>query len=249
MPDRVGQHILYPVRPKPFQHILHSGFGIQPVIAVMAADRLLDGLLAGVARLKRGVILCHLPMLGRIRRRMGIEGRVFQCFLGLIQLVCPGFDGVPYHIHVAGFQLLKVLVNIGQRRGRSQKRLCLGFGQIQFLHAHHDVLPDGVLVGMVQDLRRRLAFQPVAVLVLFSSHLFIKGCQHFFLCHGYRTSSWVLDFLSAALGGMGRRSPSRTEGRVLLATMVSCGPGALLSMLSSVSSSVSRADFSRSSSS
>ena len=84
MPDRVGQHILYPIRPEPFQYILHSGFGIQPVIAVMAADRLLNGLLAGVARLKRGVVLCHLPMLGRIRRRMGIEGRVFQFFLGLI---------------------------------------------------------------------------------------------------------------------------------------------------------------------
>src|SRR5699024_12728271 len=47
MPDRVGQHILYPILPEPFQYILHSGFGIQPVIAVMAADRLLNGLLAG----------------------------------------------------------------------------------------------------------------------------------------------------------------------------------------------------------
>ena len=97
-------------------------------------------------------------MLGRIRRRMGIEGCVFQFFLGLIQLVCPGFDGVPDYIHVAGFQFLKFPVNIGQRRGRIKKRLCLGLGQLQFLHAHHDVLPDRVLVGMVQDLRRRLAF-------------------------------------------------------------------------------------------
>ena len=149
LPDRIGQHILHSVQPELFQNIVYSGFGIQPVIAVMAADCLLDGLLAGMACLKRGVVLCHLPMLGRIRRRMGIEGRVFQFFLSLIQLVCSGFDGVPDHIHVAGFQLLKVLVNIGQRRGRIKKRLCLGLGQLQFLHAHHDVLPDRVLIGMV----------------------------------------------------------------------------------------------------
>src|SRR5699024_5060809 len=35
--------------------------------------------------------------------------------------------------------------------------------------------PDGVFVGVVQDLCRGLAFQPVPVFVLFSGHLLIEG--------------------------------------------------------------------------
>ena len=58
-------------------------------------------------------------------------------------------NAVPYYIHVAGLQLFKIAVHIRQRRGRFQKCLSLGVGQLQFLHCHHDVLADGVLIGMV----------------------------------------------------------------------------------------------------
>ena len=102
------------------------------------------------------------------------DGPLF--FQNLTHIIRSVFNAVPDHIHVAGLQLLKVTVHIGQRCRRIQKRLGLGIGQLQVLHRHHNVLPDGVLIGMVQDFLRGLAFQPVPVFVLFSGHLFIKGC-------------------------------------------------------------------------
>ena len=101
------------------------------------------------------------------------DGPLF--FQNLTHIIRSVFNAVPDHIHVAGLQLLKVTVHIGQRCRRIQKRLGLGIGQLQVLHRHHNVLPDGVLIGMVQDFLRGLAFQPVPVFVLFSGHLLIKG--------------------------------------------------------------------------
>src|SRR5699024_7818017 len=65
----------------------------------------------------------------------------------------------------------------------------------------------------------------------------------------YRTSSCCFDFFSGLRGGIGRFSPSSTEGRVLLATTDSGWDRLLPSRFSSVSSSTRRADFTRRSSS
>ena len=40
----------------------------------------------------------------------------------------------------------------------------------------NDLNTDSIFIGVVQDFFRGLSFQPVPELVLFGSHLFIKGC-------------------------------------------------------------------------
>ena len=107
---------------------------------------------------------------------MGIDRRCLQFFFGSAYIIGTVLNAVPYYIHIAGLQLFKIAVHIRQRRGRLQKGLCLCVGQLQFLHRHHDVLTDGVLIGVIQDFFRGLAFQPVPVFILLSSHLFIKSC-------------------------------------------------------------------------
>ena len=175
MLDGVGKDELYSFRPELFQHRLNRRLRIQSVIRIVGADGVFNGLFTVKVCLIRAVILCHLPMLGRIGGRMEIERDGPLFFQNLTHIIRSVFNAVPDHIHVAGLQLLKVTVHIGQRCRRIQKRLGLGIGQLQVLHRHHNVLPDGVLIGMVQDFLRGLAFQPVPVFVLFSGHLLIKG--------------------------------------------------------------------------
>ena len=106
---------------------------------------------------------------------MGIDRCCSQFFFGSAHIVGTALNAVPDHIHVTGLQLFKIAVHIRQRRRRFQKCLGLGVGQLQLLHRHHDVLPDGVLIGVVQNFFWGLAFQPVPIFFLLSGHLFIKG--------------------------------------------------------------------------
>ena len=114
-------------------------------------------------------------MFSRIGGRVGIDRCCSQFLFSSAHIIGSTFNTVPDHIHVAGLQLFKIAVHIRQRRGRFQKCLSLGVGQLQFLHRHHDVLTDSILIGVVQDFFRGLAFQPVPEFVLLSSHLFIKS--------------------------------------------------------------------------
>ena len=147
MLDGVGKDELHSFRPELFQHRLNRRLRIQPVIRIVGADGVFNGLFTVKVCLIRAVILCHLPMLGRIGGRMEIERDGPLFFQNLAHIIRPVLNAIPYHIHVAGLQLLKVTVHIGQRCGRIQEGLGLGVGQLQFLHRHHDVLPDGVLIG------------------------------------------------------------------------------------------------------
>ena len=107
---------------------------------------------------------------------MWIDRCCSQFLFGSAHIVGTAFNAVPDHIHIAGLQLFKITVHIRQRRGRFQKRLGLCVGQLQLLHRHHNILTDSIFIGVVQDFFRGLAFQPVPELILFGSHLFIKGC-------------------------------------------------------------------------
>ena len=107
---------------------------------------------------------------------MGIDWCCSQFLFSSAHIVGTVLNAVPDHIHVTGLQLFKIAAHIFQRRRRFQKGLCLSIRQLKFLHRHHDVLTDGVLIGVIQDFFRGLAFQPIPVFVLLSSHLFIKGC-------------------------------------------------------------------------
>ena len=80
---------------------------------------------------------------------MGIDRGGSLFLFCLVHFIGPFLNAVPDHIHIAGFQLFKMAVHISQRRGGIQKRLCLVIGEFQFLHRQHNVLPDGVLIGMV----------------------------------------------------------------------------------------------------
>src|SRR5699024_1901716 len=81
-------------------------------------------------------------------------------------------------------------------RGHGQERGGLGLGHIHELRRRQNVLPDGVLVCVVQNFLRRLAHQPVPVLGLLGGQFFIELCVHFLWCHVYRTSSRFLCFFS-----------------------------------------------------
>ena len=107
---------------------------------------------------------------------MRIDRCCSQFLFSSAHIVGTVLNAVPDHIHIAGLQLFKIAVHIRQRRRRFQKRLGLCVGQLQLLHSHHNILTDSIFIGVVQDFFRGLAFQPVPELVLFGSHLFIKGC-------------------------------------------------------------------------
>ena len=106
---------------------------------------------------------------------MGIDRCCSQFLFGSAHIVGTVLNAVPDHIHIAGLQLFKIAVHIRQRRRRFQKCLGLCVGQLQLLQRHHDVLPDRIFIGVVQDFLWGLAFQPVPVFFLLSGHLFIES--------------------------------------------------------------------------
>ena len=137
----------------------------------------LDGLLAGDVGAVGRPIEVQVALFAGIGGVMPVERQFplgVQCRLG------PLLDAVPHHIHVGSFPVGKRLVHIGQRGRRRQQRGGPALGQIQFLHCHQNILTDNVLIGMVQNFFRRLAFQPVPELVLLGGHLFIEG--RIFVC-------------------------------------------------------------------
>ena len=69
--------------------------------------------------------------------------------LGIQRRLGPLLDAVPHHIHVGSFPVGKFLVDIRQRGRGGQQRGGPALGQAQFLHRHQNVLPDGILVGMI----------------------------------------------------------------------------------------------------
>ncbi len=145
----IGKDVLHTLRSELFQHRFDSGLGIQTVISIMGADGLFNGFFAGKIDLQGGAVLRHLPMLGRIGGGVGIDRDGSLFLFCLVHLIRPFLNAFPDHIHIAGFQLFKMAVHIGQRGGGIQKRLGLVIGEFQFLHRHHNVLPDGVLIGLV----------------------------------------------------------------------------------------------------
>src|SRR5699024_9413260 len=147
---------------------------------------------------------------------------------------------------------VKLLVNVCQRGRRCQQSSRLDVSQVIVLQRKQDVLPDGVLISMVQNLCRGLAFQPVAEFVLLRKHFLIKCCVQFFMCHRSCAS-----FL-CALGCVGDRSDTAafssasTEGfcfRFTSGSVISSSGSGWASMLSRESSSARRADLTASSSS
>ena len=172
--DGVGKDQHDPVHAVGLDHAL-GGIVTEIHPVEVFPHRSFNGLLALEIGVVGGPVLLQLPMLFRIGSGVRVNGGFPQLRLGLASIIGPVLNAVPDHIHVAGLQLLKVTVHIGQRCGRIQEGLGLGVGQLQFLHRHHDVLPDGVLIGVVQNFLRGLAFQPVPVFVLLSGHLLIEG--------------------------------------------------------------------------
>ena len=93
--------------------------------------------------------------------------------LGLQHRIGPRLNALPQNIHVARLHVPEVLVNIGQREGRGQQRRRLGRGKVQGLHLHQNVLPHGILIGVVQHFLRGLAQQPVLKPFLLRCHFVI----------------------------------------------------------------------------
>src|SRR5699024_4660415 len=101
----------------------------------------------------------------------------------------------PYRIHIRGFLVLPPLKNLLQGLARFQQRPGLTILQIVVFKRHQDVLPHRVLVGVVQNLSRRLGKQPVPELLLFCKHFLIEPGIQFFVGHRillYRASSTTL---------------------------------------------------------
>ena len=93
---RRSKDSLDPIGSKPVQNFLCRCFGVQAVALVATVDGFLNGFLAGNIE----------PFL--------LHG------LGSFHLFCPVFKARPDFLHVAGFHLLILMVEIIQRRGRGQ---------------------------------------------------------------------------------------------------------------------------------
>src|SRR5699024_11679603 len=131
--------------------------------------------------------------------------------------------------------------------GRGQQCRCLGIGQVVVLERKQNVLPHNILIGVVQNLLRRLGQQPVPELLLFRKHLLVKGGVPLFIGH-LSGSSFFWGLSRAGFSAAAAFSPASTEGRCpslrssSSASDMSCSGSGRLSMFSRVSSSARRAD-------
>src|SRR5699024_7198311 len=128
-----------------------------------------------------------------------------------------------------------------------------GIGQVVVLQRKQNVLPHDILIGVVQNLLRRLGQQPVPELLLFRKHLLVKGGVPLFI--GHLSASFLCCLFGADFSTAAAFSPARTDGRCpslrssSSASDMSCSDSGRPSMFSKVSSSARRADFSASSAS
>ena len=139
-----------------------------------------NGRRAGDIGLARGPVLLQLPVLMGIASGIAIH---WKLPLGLKGGVGPARDAVQHGVQVGAFLFCPPSVDGLHGRGYSQQRGGLGLGYIHELRCRQNVLPDGILVCVVQNLLRGLAHQPVPVLGLFGGQFFIELRVHFLLLH------------------------------------------------------------------
>src|SRR5699024_907272 len=174
-------------------------------------------------------------------------GAVQSCIQHDIRSV---YNAAPYFLHVAAFYIIQFFIHIRQRRRRGKQRRCLGIGQVVVLQRKQNVLPHNILIGVVQNLLRRLGQQPVPELLLFRKHLPVKGGVPLFIGH-LSGSSFFWGLSRAGFSAAAAFSPANTEGRCSsCSTSGSSRSGSgRPSMFSKASSSARREDFSASSAS
>src|SRR5699024_8623064 len=123
--------------------------------------------------------------------RMGriiVSAKIVAQGFGAVQLFIPHdtrsvYNAAPYFLHVAAFYIIQFFIPIRQRRGRGKQRRSLSIGQVVVFEREQNVLPHDVLIGVVQNLLRRLGQQPVPELLLFRKHLLVKGGVPLFIGH------------------------------------------------------------------
>ena len=210
MLDGGSQHKLHTLRAELAHYLFVDSVSIQAVVAVIVIYGFFQRLFAGNIRLVGRAEHIQLIVLSGVCAGLEIDRRVQQR-IPLIpnHIVGPVFDDIPHIVHVVGLGFLPRLVNIGQRGGGFQQGRSLLRRQVQFLHRHHDVLPNGVFVGVVQHHLRALAFQPVAEGVLLCRHLLIEGGVQFLSVHQRTSLSLVFSFLAG--GGSGAFSLARID--------------------------------------
>ena len=179
MPDRIGKDVKYPLIAELLHH-LGDGFPVQVVVPVMPRNRGLYGLLAGNVGLAGGPVLLRLPVLMGIASGIAVHRKLP---LGLESVIGQVRDAVQHRVQAGAFLFCPLSVDSLHGGGYSQQRGGLGLGHIHQLRRRQNVLPDGILVCVVQNLLRRLAHQPVPVLGLLGGQFFIEPRVHFLLLH------------------------------------------------------------------
>ena len=87
------------------------------------------------------------------------------------------------------FQPFKIPENICQRAGGFHQGVDLCVRKIVVFQRQQNILPNGILVSVIQNFFRGLIFQPVPEGFLLSKHFLIQCRIVLFVGH-YRTSSW-----------------------------------------------------------
>ena len=114
----VGKHIERPVEAKRLHHLLHGLF-VQRVVEVILRDCGFNRVPTGDVGLMGRPILFPLSVLPRKRRRVGIDGDIFQGFVPRLLFLDfqlrPLRQDIAECVHITGFYLAEILVHVGQR--------------------------------------------------------------------------------------------------------------------------------------
>ena len=121
------------------------------------ANLVFNGLFTGDIDLMGCPVLVQLAVLLRIVKRILVNRGLADFLFPLDKVIGAGLNGILNILHILRvIPLAPIPVNVGQRRRRGQQRLRLGRCQIMVLQRNQNILPDGVLIGVIEDLRRGL---------------------------------------------------------------------------------------------